>query len=124
MASQEQSPVQENYSDTSVKLRDLEEKQSIIKDRVLLIGENLVSEKEDTDLKINELKAKISGIEEELRRLKLSFQMMIDNVNNLVRKNEFEILKRQFEMFQPLDLARITDVESMIEKALKRDRKS
>ena len=120
MADQQQYSTAEDYSDISVKLRDLEEKQSIIKDRVLLIGENLVSEKEDVDKQIIELKSKISVQEEEIRRMKLTMQMMIDNMNNLTRKNEFEILKRQFEMFQPLELTRISDVEEMIKRAIKK----
>ena len=45
---------------------------------------------------------------------------MIDDTNNFVRKNEFEILQRQFQMFQPLELARISDVEDMINKAIKK----
>jgi hypothetical protein len=37
-----------------------------------------------------------------------------------VRKNEFEILQRQFEMFKPLELARISDVEDMINRAIRK----
>lgn len=110
---------QEGYSDIAVKLRDLEEKQTIIKDRVLLIGENLVSEKEEVEKEVLNLKAKLASLEEDIRRLRLSIQIIIENSDNFIRKNEFQILQRQFEMFQPLELARISDVEAMISKALK-----
>jgi len=116
-----QQPIDYNeiLSSFGVKIRDIEEKQNIIKDRVLLIGENLVSQKEDGDQEILEIKAKITELEREIKKIKLTLQSLIENSESLVRKNEFEILKRQFEMFQPLDLARISDVEKIVNKMLK-----
>jgi len=119
MADQQQNYSGEQFSDIAVKLRDLEEKQSIIKERILMIGENLVSEKDQTEQEFNDLKSRISNLEEEIRKLKITIRMMLDNLDNFVRKNEFDILKKQFEMFQPLELARMVDVEEMIKKATK-----
>lgn len=107
-------------SDINVRLRDIEEKQNLIKDRVLLIGENLISEKEETTQEVIELKTKIFNLEEEVRRIKLTMERIIDDSNNFVRKNEFQILQRQFEMFQPLELARMSDVKALIKESLKK----
>jgi len=109
-------------ADISVKLRDIEEKQNIIKDRVLLIGENLVSEKEESDKRVIEIKLDIQKLNDDIKRIKLALERIIDDTNNFVRKNEFDILRRQFQMFQPLELARISDVEDMINKALKKQK--
>jgi hypothetical protein len=109
-------------SDISVRLRDIEEKQNLIKDRVLLIGENLISEKEDTNKEILGLKSKIFIVEEDIKRIKLLLERMMDDANNFVRKNEFQILQRQFEMFQPLELARLSDVKLLIKDALKKQK--
>jgi hypothetical protein len=49
----------------------------------------------------------------------MAVERVIDDLNNFVRRNEFSILQRQFKMFEPLELARISDVEEMIDKALK-----
>ena len=110
---------QDPYTDIGVKLRDIEEKQNIIKDRVLLIGENLVSEKQETSQDIAEINNKIKLIEQEINSLKLAIQRIMDNQENLAKKSEIEILKRQFKMFQPLELARVKDVEEIVNKALK-----
>ena len=109
-------------SDISVRLRDIEEKQNLIKDRVLLIGENLISEKEETNKEIQELKSKIFMVEEDIKRMKLLLERMMDDANNFVRKNEFQILQRQFEMFQPLELARLSDVKLLIKDAFKKQK--
>ena len=111
---------QEDYfTNLNVRLRDLEEKQTLIKDRLLLIGENLISEKEDTESQIISLKQRISTLEDELKKIKLGVQRLGEIQEDSARRSDINILKRQFEMFQPLNLARIEDVEQMISKALK-----
>lgn len=106
------------FADIAVKLRDIEEKQNIIKDRVMLIGENLVSEKEQSDLEITKIKSQTMILSEEIKKIKLAIDRFIDDSENFARKNEVQILQRQFEMFQPMELARISDVEEMIKRAL------
>ena len=47
MEYQSQDPVSALLSEFGTRLNEIEEKQRIIKDRILLIGENLISTKED-----------------------------------------------------------------------------
>ena len=46
----------QTLGDPSMKIRDLEEKQRILKDRILLIGQNLIETKEKTSEDILEIK--------------------------------------------------------------------
>ena len=119
MAEQQPSFDENLLSDINVKLRDIEEKQNLIKDRVLLIGENLISEKEENSKEILELKTKNFHIEEDIKKIKLAIERVLEDSDNFVRKTEFQILQRQFEMFQPLELARMSDVKALIKEALK-----
>lgn len=107
------------FSDLNVKLRDIEEKQNLIKDRLLLIGENLVSEKEETEAEVNTLKKRVSSLEAEIKKIKLVIQRLIEAQDNFARRTDLNILRKQFEMFQPLELARMKDVEALIKEALK-----
>ena len=111
------------FSDINVKLRDIEEKQNIIKDRVLLICENLVSEKEETNQEISEIKASINNLNEDIRKIKSTLQLIIENSNNFARKSELEMLERQFEMFSPLEAVRISDLKSLVQKEIKANKK-
>lgn len=106
-------------SDINVKLRDMEEKQNLIKDRILLIGENLIEEKQEQAKEILELKKQTKSLEQEINKLKLTMQRLIESQDNLAKKSQVDILERQFQMFSPLEFARIKDVEQMIQKALK-----
>lgn len=85
----------------NTKLRDIEERQRLIKDRVLLIGENLVAGKEESIEEISELKARLESLEQEMRRIKDTLSSIIEEIGNFARKSELEILQKQFKMFQP-----------------------
>ena len=115
---QQSNSVNDIFNDINVKLRDLEEKQNIIKDRVLLIGENLVSQKSEIESELLEIKTKIFDLSDELKRIKMTLTSIIESSNNFARKTELDIMRKQFEMFQPLEIARLTYVERMIEKAI------
>lgn len=95
-------PIAALLSDFNTKLRDIEERQRLIKDRVLLIGENLVNSKEETIKEISELKVRTENLEKEIERIKDALSSLIEETRNFARKSELEILQRQFKMFQPL----------------------
>lgn len=97
----EPSPITKLLSEFNTKLRDLEERQRLIKDRVLLIGENLVDFKEDTIKEVSELKVRMERTEKEFQRMKEIISSLIEESKNYARKSELEILYRQFKMFQP-----------------------
>ena len=122
MASQEQTIGfnQNDFADISVKLRDIEEKQNMIKDRVLLIGENLVSEKQENENEILEIKSQLAELTTEIKKIKLVLERFIDESDSFARKSELETIKRQFDMFQPMNLARITDVENIVKREIKK----
>lgn len=101
------------------RLNELEEKQRLLRDRALLIGENLIAIKEDSEKENWELKKQINQINLEIKNLKQLVNRIVNEFSNLARKSELEILERQARMFQPLELARIKDIESIIEKKLK-----
>lgn len=113
-------PTQDYLADFNVKLRDMEEKENLLKDRVVLIGENLIAEKEDVEEELTKVKSHITTLTNEIKKLKLTIDRLIESQNNFARKTEVKILKRQFEMFDPLKLARMSDVKDMIKEALKK----
>ena len=108
------------FTDVNVKLRDIEEKQNLIRDRLILIGENLIAEKEETENDTLKIKDLIKGMLDEIKNLKLIVQRLIESQDNFARRSQLENLERQFKMFQPLELARISDVESIVNKTLKK----
>jgi hypothetical protein len=121
--SQQQDPVSALLSEFSTRLNEIEEKQRLIKDRLLLVGENLVSTKEEFENQTLEFKKQLKEIAFDLKKIKQINKRVVDELGNLARKNELEILERQFELFKPLEFARIKDVENIIEKRINEQNK-
>lgn len=88
------------FSDLNTRLTDIEEKQRLLKDRVILIGKNLVEEKEKTFTEIQELKKSILKLEDDTKSMKELLQRIIEQLNNVPRKEELMILQRQFNLFR------------------------
>ena len=98
---QTSSPVTALLSDFNTKLRDIEERQKLIKDRALLIGENLIEIKEEDQKEISLLKVRAEKIEKEIAKMKELLAVLIEENKNYARKSELEIIYRQLKMFQP-----------------------
>ena len=117
--------MEENYSedynpltDIAIRLNEIEEKQRLIKDRAILIGENLISTKEEMLKNEIETRKQLKQISEEIKLLKNTLNRLIEEISNFARKSELEIIERQIKIFEPLKIARLEDVETMINKKL------
>jgi len=100
------------------RLNELEEKQRLLKDRVLLIGNNLIYSKEDFEKKDLEFRKKISDLENEIRSLKQLNKRIVYEMENFARKEEVSILERQFKIFQPIEFVRINDLKKAMNQEL------
>ena len=89
------------YSSADVRVRDLEEKQRILKDRLLLIGQNLIEIREKNKESILEIKKDIEIIKQNMQRLISFLETASAEFQNFARKEDVEILAKQAKMFQP-----------------------
>ncbi len=104
---EEYSPYPQNagnqvFSDINLRMKDLEEKQRLLKDRILLIGKNLIEERESTFEDIQELKKQAYLMKEEISKMKDIMQRMSEQFSSLAKKEELLILQRQFDMFREM----------------------
>jgi len=113
---QEQVPEENN-----LKIRDLEEKQRILKDRVLLIGQNLIDTKEKTNEDILTIKKDLEKIKDSMEKIRRFIESISTEFPKFARKDDLEILKKQAKMFQPLEFATKEDLLQL--KVSPKDRK-
>ena len=92
---------QQYSSDLGTRLKDIEEKQRLLKDRVIMIGENLVEEREKSFNEMQEMKKIIIELKNESIKMKEFLQRFSEQISELARKEELMILQRQFDMFKP-----------------------
>jgi len=101
------------FTETSTKVRDLEEKQRIIKDRILLIGQNLIEMKEDVHSTFIEIKKEIEIMKRDIERLKSFLETISGELSRFAKKDDLEMLSKQAKMFQPLDFVTKKDLEKL-----------
>ncbi len=91
-----------NYNpDLNFRLRDLEEKQRILKNQILLIGRNLIEIREKNIREILETKKEIEIMRNNMERLASFLETASDEFQKFARKDDMEILAKEIRMFQP-----------------------
>jgi len=98
--------------DINTKIRDLEEKNRILKDRLLLIGQNLVEIKEKTNSDLLEIKKDFEVMKRNMERLISFLETASAEFSKFARKEDLEILSKQAKMFQPLEFVRKKDLKN------------
>ena len=111
-------PISALLSEFSTRLNELEEKQKLLKDRALLIGENLIKTKEEYEKNFSDIKKQVSQLIQDVKDMKRLDKRIVNDLSNFARRSELEILERQSKIFQPLEFARMQDVKTIIEKEL------
>jgi len=102
MAEEQPDYSQQIFGEINAKLRDLEEKQRLSKDRVLMLGKNLVEYKEESRKEGMEIKKDLEQIKDNLKRIKAFLELISGEFSKFAKKEDLEILSKQAKMFQPL----------------------
>jgi predicted RNase H-like nuclease (RuvC/YqgF family) len=103
-------------SSPGMNLMDLEERQKIIKDRLILIGQNLIDLKGKYDEEVTSLKRDIESLKDSVERIKDFMETISSEFQKFARKDDLEILKKQAKIFQPLEFATKEDLEKLKSK--------
>ena len=108
----------------ALKLRDLEESNKLMKERMLLIGKNLIESQEKDNKELINLKKDAQSLKSDIIRIKSVVESMSEEISKSARKEELAILTRQFKMFEPLNYVRLEDIEKILEEKLNKPRES
>ena len=103
-------------SEFNTKIRDLEDRQRIMQDRLLLIGKNLIEIRDKTTEDTLELKKDVEIIKQDMNRLKSFLETASSEFSKFARKEDLAILAKQAKMFQPLDFVRKKDIKEIIKE--------
>lgn len=112
----DQNYIPQSYDPSINKLRDIEEKQRILKDRLLLVGQNLLDTKEETNQKILEMKQELEILKKNMEKMLSFIENISEEFSKFARKEDLEILIKQAKMFQPMEFATKKDLENLRSK--------
>ena len=91
----------DSYGDIYVRINDLEEKQRILKNRLLLVGQNLIEHKEQTNKKIIEIKKDVEILKNNMERMASFIETISSEFSKFAKKEDIEIIAKQIKMFEP-----------------------
>jgi|TARA_B100002003_G_C14046523_1_gene504087 DUF438 domain-containing protein len=105
-------------SDFNTRLKDIDERNKLIRERVLLLGKNLISLRQENDDEIRIIKQENTQIKQDLDKLKKTSNSLLTEFNKFVKREELVLVERMLKDFQPLEFMRKQDVEELIEKKI------
>ncbi|SRR3972149_8512038 len=98
----------QDFGNIFTKLKDLEEKYRVLKDRTLLIGQNLIEMKDNSDKRMLEIRKDIEALKNSMQRLTAFIETASEEFSKFARKDDLDILYKQAKMFQPLEYIKKT----------------
>lgn len=105
-------------SDFNTRLKDIDERNKLIRERVLLLGKNLIASRQESDNEIKTLKQENEIIKQDLEKLNRISRSLLSEFNRFVKREELSLIERMLKDFQPLEFVRRKDVEEMINKEI------
>lgn len=105
-------------SDFNTRLKDTEERSKLIRERVLLLGQNLISSRQELENELKTIKQENLEIKGELEKLKKVSNSLLTEFNKFVKREELNLIERMLKDFQPLEFVRKKDVEEIIAKEI------
>jgi hypothetical protein len=122
MAEQQQdNQLQFLLSDLGTRIRDLEERSGSMKERILLIGTNLLETKEEVQQKVLQIEKQNNQLISEIKKMNSTINMISSELNNFVRKDEIVLIERMLKDFQPLEFVRKKDLEEMTQNKINQE---
>jgi len=113
--------IQALLSDFNMRLRDTDEKNRLIRERVLVLGKNLISSRQEMEKEVDEIKKENFEIKRELEKIKKISSLLSTEFSKFVKKDEIFLIEKMLKDFQPLEFMRKKDVEELIDNKIKKD---
>lgn len=88
------------FMEINTRIRDIEEKQRLLRDRMLLISDGFVKEREKAFSEMQDMKKAVIMLTEDTKRIKALLQRIGERVDEFARKEDVMILQRQFDLFR------------------------
>lgn len=104
------------FGEFSTKIRDLDEKQKLLKQRLLLVGQNLIETKETFQQDLMQLKTIMEENKQDIAKIKNALLRLEEEIEKKARKSDVELLAKQAKIFSPLEFARIEDIKKILGK--------
>ncbi|MBW2989909.1 hypothetical protein KY358_06350 [Candidatus Woesearchaeota archaeon] len=115
---EEESPVSEELEGTINRLRVLEERYSNLQSEIRVTEENMISRGKRLTKDIKALISDITELRHEINEIKDKVLMIIKELDRYAKKDDFKVLQRYIEMWEPMNFVTHKEVSEIIDEKL------
>lgn len=87
-------------ADINTRIRDIEDKEHILKERVLLIGNSFIKEREKMNLILKEMQVALTKLVDEQTRMQEVLKNTTEHLSKLARREEVQTIQRQLDIMR------------------------
>ena len=117
---EEVSEISSLLGDFNTKIKDIEERHDMLKERLLLLSQSFLKNEERMGKEFAILREEFSEMRMDLDRLKENVQSLIRDSSDFVRRDELKVLERYMKMWEPLKFMKEDEVKKMINDKMKK----
>ena len=100
----------------NTRLRDIEERNNIIKERNLVLSRNFVDFKNETTEELKDIKKILKQLQEDNEKIKSTINALIQQNGKYVKRDEMMGFERMLKDFQPLEFVRMKDLDEALQE--------
>ena len=111
-------------TDFSTKIKDLEERHNLLKEKVMLISQSFLKEEDRISKEFAIMKSDLRDIRLDMERLKEGIQHIIAESADFAREEELATVEKYMKIWEPLKFVKEEEVKRMIDEALAEKKKT
>jgi len=100
----------------AVSLKILEERYSTLKERTQVSEQNMIEMEKELRGDIKMLSEDVMDIKRELKDLNDKLRLISAEIKNLVNKNDFKVMERYVDMWQPMNFVTREELNKLLEE--------
>ena len=107
--------------DVASRVRTVEGQYNMLRDRVLIVNNNMIGQYKKKNSEMNELNKDIKEVKEEIFKLKEAIRHLLSDVEQFARKDQVTVLEKYINLWNPMKFVTQTEVIRLIEKHSKKE---
>ncbi len=120
---EQESGLQEFLVDMNARVRDLEGRYNLLRDRVLVINQNMIEEYKKTVNEDRVINSDIKDIKKEIFEIKETLRHLIGEIDFFARKEDVKLLEKYINLWNPMNFTTEKEVLRIVQDELSKIKK-
>ena len=119
---EEQGYAQEQNGNMDVfsRIRTVEGKYNMLRDRVLIINQNMIAQYQKSSAEMKALEEDLQEVKHSLFQIKETLKHLVREMENFSRKDELRVLEKYINLWNPMNFVTAEEVERIIAEKTKK----